>query len=450
MKSVTRRCIATLAAIAWFMPARAALAQDTSELTLASAIGQALRQDPSLELAAATVARAESGVRDAQSSRLPSLHVDANVTRFAEPMVVAPLHGFDPRNPPSFDRTLSQGSASLSYTVFDASRGARVDRAQALAGAAYTGERAARMQLLADVTRLYLQLSSARELAGAHTLRVTALEREEDRAAQLVQQGRAARVVLLRAQAALSAAQAENVFATSNVDVAANALARQLGINADSLRSARLRAVRAAAREPIDIAALHAVARDSNPDLERARRHLAAAEAGRSEARGSWLPRLQLGGRFIEYASTETHPQGEWQGALQLSYPVFTGGARIAANDRAAADVSAARAEYALATRRIGDAIDRAASALTAARARTTALEAAVMQSEEVTRIDRLALDAGAGVQSDYLTAEADLFRARSALTDARAAELIALVELARITGRLSQPWLADNVESYQ
>ncbi|MGQ0562943.1 MAG: TolC family protein, partial [Gemmatimonadota bacterium] len=78
------------------------------------------------------------------------------------------------------------------------------------------------------------------------------------------------------------------------------------------------------------------------------------------------------------------------------------------------------------------------------------ALEAAVAQSQEVARIDRLALEAGAGVQSDYLTAEADLLRARAGLSEAHAQELMALVELARITGVLSESWLADNVESHR
>jgi len=199
-----------------------------------------------------------------------------------------------------------------------------------------------------------------------------------------------------------------------------------------------------------DVSALREVAREHNPELIRAQRLVAVAQAARGEARGQWLPKLQLGGRYIEYASSSTDPQGEWQGSVQLSYPIFTGGARLAASDRANAEIGAAVAEYDLAVRRIDDAIDRAAAAHSSARARVAALEAAVAQSEEVTRIDRLALDAGAGVQSDYLTAEADLFRARAALTDARALEVMALIELARASGQLSEDWIAQNVESYR
>ena len=422
----------------------------TPTLTLQQAVQQALRAHPAVELAEANVARARSGVREAQAARLPALSVDGNITRFQEPMVVAPLHGFDVRNPPVFDRTLSQGYVNLGYTLFDAGRGGRIDRAEALAAAAQSGAAAVQMQLLADVSRAYLRVQAARELAEAHERRTVALAAERDRAAQLVEQGRAARVVLLRADAALSAARADAVTAANEAEIAEHDLARQLGVAPDSLHDAALARVRPASMAVPVIEELRAAAHESNPDLQRARRQWAAASAGRSEARGSWLPRFQLGGRYIEYASTESAPQGEWQGSVLLSYPVFTGGARAAANDRAAADVRAAQAEYGLAERRVADALERALSTLRSSSARVLALEAAVSQSQEVTRIDRLALQAGAGVQSEYLTAEADLFRARAALTEARALQVLADIELARISGQLTEDWIARNVESYQ
>jgi len=425
-------------------------AQQPPQLTLSEAITRGLQSDPGLDLAAAAYARARSNAREAGAARQPTLSVDANVTRFKEPMLVFPLHRVDPADPPRFDPTLLQASSTVGYTVFDASRGGRIDRAEALVAAAQVGERAARMQLLSDVARLFLQLRAARELSLAAVSRVQALDRERARAAQLVEQGKAARVVLLRAQAALSAAQAESVNAVNYEEMATNELARQLGMSADSLRKTALRGVRWRTPALLNPAAYRAVAQDSSPELERARSELVAAEAGRSEARGLRLPRLHVGGRIIEYGSADNGSQAEWQGALQLSYPVFTGGARAAANDRAAAEVNGARAEYELARRRVDDAVDRAVAAVNAARARLAALEATVEQSEEVTRIDRLALEAGAGVQTDYLTAEADLFRARASLTDARATELIALIELARVSGQLSEQWLMQNVESNQ
>jgi outer membrane protein len=413
-------------------------------LTLQDAVQRALSTHPAIGLSQANVDRAVSAIREASAARLPSLSFESNLTRFQEPMVVAPLHGFDPRNPPTFDRTLSQSSATFAYSLFDASRGARVSRARELSAAVASSADATRMQVLADVTRAYLRVRSAREVAEAHQRRIAALERERDRAQQMVEQGRAARVVLLRSQAALSAAGADAILATNDVEVAEHELARMLNVKTDSIARLAIAPLRLVNRE------LAAVTRDHNPDLIRARREIAAAEAGRVEASASRLPRLNAGARFIEYASPDSRAQGEWQGGVQLSYSVFSGGARSAAADRAAAELRAAQAQYELVARAVDQAIDRALSAFNAAHARVKALEAAVAQSEEVTRIDRLALDAGAGVQSDYLNAEADLFRARAALTDARALELSARVELARISGQLDENWIAANVETYR
>jgi outer membrane protein TolC len=75
-------------------------------------------------------------------------------------------------------------------------------------------------------------------------------------------------------------------------------------------------------------------------------------------------------------------------------------------------------------------------------------LQTAVAQAEEVARIEKLALDAGSGVQTDYLTAEAQLLSARASLTQARGAEAAARIELTRVTGELSPEWLQSNLES--
>lgn len=417
-------------------------------LTLPDAIALSMQRHPTIAFADASAARARTGMGEAEAAKRPTLSLDANLNQFQEPMVVAPLHGFDPRNPPVFDNTLVQGNVSLGYALFDAARSARIARAEALADAAATGRQSAGMQVIAEATRAYLRVQSAREMATAHNHRIRALERERDRARQLVEQGRAARVVLLRADAALSAAQAESAASQSEVTSAENELARLTGLDIQTIRIAALPPVRPKGSAVLSADEARDAAR-SAPELTRLASQVDAAEALRGEARGLWLPRVNLGARFVEYASSDTRPQGEWQAGLQLSYPLLTGGARGSANDRANADVRMAQAELGVAERRVDDAIDRALAAWTSARARVAALEAAVAQSEEVTRIDRLALDEGAGVQSDYLSAEADLFRARAALTDARALEMLALVELARITGRLSTEWIATNVETH-
>jgi outer membrane protein len=426
-----------------------ALVAQTRALSVHEAVEAALRTHPVVAVAEANTARARAGLREVSATRLPQLSLETSVTRFQEPMVVAPLHGFDPRNPPTFDETLGQGSMSVGYTLFDASRNHRIERAEAFASVADAQADAARAQIIAESVRAYLRVRSQREVVDAQNRQVTALQRERDRAAQLVEQGKAARVVLLRADAALSAARADAVASSSELDIANQDLARLIGVPVAAVQQAEIRSVSVRGTEAHRDSVI-AAAELRNPDLRRLRLQTDAAQSERSAAKGTRWPRVQLSGRYVEYASGATSPQGEWQGGAQLSYPIYTGGAREAAIDRASAETRVADAELSLGRRRIAEAVDRAMTAVRATGARVAALESAVTQSEEVTRIDQLALQVGAGVQSDYLNAEASLFRMRAALTDARAAEVLARIELARISGDLTTEWLAAHLENVQ
>lgn len=420
-------------------------------LTLREAVARALATHPSVIAAAMGLERASANVREAEAGRLPALQAEASAIRFGDAMVVAPLHGFNPNMPPAFDRTLMQGSVSLNYSLFDATRGPRIGRTVAMESAAEAGVESARESLVARAANAYLEVAAAREVVAAHDGSVAALEREQERSAQYFESGRAARVVTLRADAAVSAARAERVTAAAELDAAERELARLMGVQSDQVTDRDLPdvALTSAART-LDRAIEVARAEESNTEIVRLRRTVDAAEAATAEARALWFPRIQLSGRLVEYASGSGHESAEWQGGAQISYPLFTGGARGAAGERAAAELGAARAELALAQLRVADAIDRAIAAWTAATGRVQALEVNVAQMAEVARIERLALDAGAGVQTDYLVAEADLLRARAALTQARQAEVSARIQLALITGELSESWLANNVEITQ
>lgn len=472
----------------------------TTPLTLAAAVRLALANHPSLVVADAALAGAEAGVLEASAARLPVLATDGSLMRFAEPMVTAPLHGFNPASPPAFDRTLLQGGVSLSYTLFDGGgRGSRLARAEALTAASEAGVAEARTALLADVIRVYLRVQTMAEVVESNARRLVALEEERGRAAQLLERGKAARVQVLRAEAALGSARAEWHAARGELEVARGDLARLTGLDASLEVAARgattaaivgvaaadttspeksgaevtesgmieLLPVRFVGRRAHDVggdtgrgapgqpgfdrsvfdrAALLDRALAASPEIRRLRRLVDAAEAARGEARALWFPSLQAVGRYAEYASGLGREQGEWQGGLQFSFPLFTGGARRAAGARALAESRSARARLELARLAIARALDGALAAVEAEEARVAALETAAEQAEEVARIERLALSAGAGTQTDYLVAEAELLRVRAARSAARAAEIAARVELARVLGELSVEWVERNL----
>lgn len=425
------------------------VAAQQEPLTLSRALAAVLASHPALAASIATTDGAMAGVRQARSSWWPSLSFDGSATRFEEPMIVAPLHGFDPTRPPIFDQTLWQTNLALSWSLFDPQRTSRIDRARAEVAVSEASDRLVRENLMARTVNAYLEAAVAREVLASHEARVAALTRERNRAEQFVREGRAARLAEIRASAALAAARAEQASASGRLEAALRTLERLVDLPPGSLADRPLAPTWVAAGDMVPPRSELLVKSEANhPDLARRAGRVAALRAARAEARGAWLPQVRMQGRVVQYGSGQGSEAVEWQTGLAVSYPLFTGGSRGAATDRARAELVAADADLAAARREVGDAVDRALAAWTAARSRLEALSAAADQASEVARMERLALDEGAGVQTDYLAAEAELLRARAALAEGRATLVSARVELARLTGELSPDWLAAHLES--
>lgn len=430
-------------------PPRAVGANDT--ITLAKVLESALRTNPVVAGAEARLNAAEASTGEARAARLPTVAATALATQYQEPMVVAPLHGFSLASPPQFESTLYQGHASAEYTLFDGgARGARIRAAESRAASAESGVAVARDAVLAEATSAYLSVLTAADVLRAHDRWLAALEEEQDRARQLFEQGQTARVAVLRAQASLSQARAEREAANEQLRLAVRRLSRVSGLDAPRLDTAALIPVSLRAETLPGRDALVERARMANPGLAQAASRVAALETGVAAAKSSYLPRVSLSGRYSAFGAPGVDLAGEWQAGVQLSYPLFTGGARGAGVERAEAEAEGARSDRRQAEQQVEDAVDAALVAYRSARARVTALEAAVEQSAEVARIEALALESGAGVQTDYLRAEAQLVQARSGLAQARHGEAQARVRLAQATGTLTMEWLAQMTEEVE
>jgi len=418
-------------------------------LHLGDAVKRALTTHPAIAASEAATGSARAAVRQARASWFPNASLEATATRFGDPMVVAPLHGFDLLSPPTFDRALWQAGLAVSWSLFDPARRDRIGVAREQVPLAEARDEAVKESLTGRTIAAYLEVTTARDLVTFHDARLNALRHEQDRARAFVREGRNARLAEVRANAALAAAEADRLSALARRDAAERTLERLLALPGGSLEGRALDSVRLAPADTVmDRAGVIAAAEARNPELDQLAARVEAARAARAEAHASWYPRLNLVGRLVQYGSAQGSASAEWQGGVALSYPLFTGGARPAAVDRAGAELAAARADADAARRNVGDAVDRALAGFRAAKGRVAALGAAAAQAAEVARIERLALEQGAGVQTDYLTAEADLLRGRANLADAWAALINARVELARLAGDLSSEWLAAHLES--
>ncbi len=430
-------------------------AQDTTRLTLQSVVDRALGTHPAVAAAQAARDRSTAELADARSRLLPGLNLDGAITRFQRPMIVAPLHGLDLRNPPLFDRSPYQAGLSLNWTVLDFGRRSAQIRAQtALRDAAGDALTSTEQQLMTATVDAYLGVLDARQLLAAQDRLLGALTSAEARTRQLEAQGKAARVDVLRLEAEVQRERADRITAAAQLDVAEHQLARLADISFDAVHGAALAPL--ALTETATLADTAAAAQaglvaravQTSSDVRTLEQRSLAARAGVAAAHASWFPTVQMQGAYIDRGRWAGNYSAEWQVGLAMSYPLYTGGGRTSAIERASADQRAAQEQVRAARLTVEQQVDQDLAAIREAHARVAALASAVAQAQEVERIERLALDVGTVVQTDYLDAEAKLYSARAGLIRARHAEIAARVDLARTLGELSRDWLARNVES--
>lgn len=446
--------VAGLAALAMMLPASRLAAQETpapSRVSLATAVRRAFDHDPVLGASVASGEAAHAAVGEARARWFPVVALTGSATQFQEPMIATPIHGFEPDRIPPFDETLFSAGVTLQYTLFDGgARGARVRGARARADAALAAVDEAAQGLVARVVRGYLAVLGSAQVLDAHERRLAALDAELGRVRLRRDAGKAADVEVLRVEAVLAAARADRVHTAAALDVAERELARLMGVARDTVRAARLVPVAPDAAPVPDREELMARALVASPSLDRARREHAAAVAGRAMAGAARWPSLDLVGGYVDRGGLETKHQLEWNVGVQLSYPLFTGGAVSGAAARADAESRAAAQRVRAGEQHVEGDVDRALAAVEETGARVASLETAATRFAEVVRIELLRLDAGSGTQTDYLNAEADLLAARAALVEARHGAIAARVDLARVIGALDLAWVDRLVENTQ
>ncbi len=418
-------------------------------LPLNEAIEQALAQYPLIGIADAELQRARAAKSEAMAAWFPSLKFSAAARRYEEQMPATPIHGFAPGTFPTFNEDIAQYGFHVGYTLFDGGRRpGRIRSARSRTAAASFSLDGARKNLIARVITAYLAVLNGREILAAHDHRITAMQAELSRAEQFFAQEKAAKVEILRVQAALATAEADRVRARAGLEVAEKDLASLAGSDPEMTTAARLIPV-SLVDSTIEVdAVLYSTALAMNPIVERARSRVAVANAELAVARGARWPALQLGGNWLDQGDFDGHRVDEWNVGVSVSLPIFTGGLVRSRIGAARAARRATEEQLRLAELSVQREIDRTLARVNEAQSRVVSLSRAVESYAEVVRIEKLLVKTGGGTQTDYLDAEAELVTVRASLAEARHAVIAARVELARLTGELDRQWVSRHLEN--
>ena len=403
--------------------------------TLGDVVDFALRNNPATRSAWFQARSAAADLGSRRSEYLPTLSLDANLTRQKTSAVGGQF---------TFLRTTYGASASLAWLLFDfGGRAADVEEGERALFAANWTHNAAIQTLVLQVEQAYYAYLGARALAASAEVSVKQAQESLAAAEERHRAGVATIADELQARTALSQGQLALETARGQIQTYRGALATAVGVSPEfAVDLGELPEISnlEEARESVD--ALIDRAQTERPDLAAARFEALKAQSHVRSVRAEGLPAISAVGSLarIYYYNAGTIPSNNYSGAVLFHFPVFTGFKNRYDVLKAREDAAAAQADAdTLSNQVIFQVWTSYYAVQTATQQVKTArdLLASAQQSEDVALAR---YKAGVGSILDLLTAQTALANARAQDVQARAGWFLSVAQLAHDTGALGPP----------
>ena len=418
-------------------------------LTLDDAVARAIAASPRLARLAAQEAASEAQRRGARAERLPQLDLSAGYQRRSdvpELSIFAPAgdSGLPPRRITVFpnipDNWRARGGVALPLYTGGRVAG-QIEAAEQGRLAAAEDLRGGRADLVLETKSAYWWLVTARESLRVLQESIKAYDAHLRDAQNRERFGLAARNEVLAVQLERDRAELEQIRAEGSLELAGANLQRLLDLP-PATRVDTTEPLAAPAPARAELAALVAEAAAERPERKGLAARAAAASAAAGAERGARLPQVALTGGYT-YASPNREivpPTAEWNDTwdvgVGLSWSVFDGGRRSAAEARARAQAEAAAAQLRELDRAIRLEVTQRALELRTAQARVAVAERSVVSATENRRVAGDRYREGVIPSSELLDAELARERAALSHTEALAALRLAAAGLDRAVGR--------------
>jgi len=394
------------------------------------AVAMALEANEDVLALATREAQADHLVGLARSAVLPRLELSGVYTRYKESVDFEFTEGesftLRPREDWNAQATLTQ-PLFQGLREWNALKGAKV-----LHRAAVADLESGVQEVAAAVAAAFTECRTATAERAVRSHGVDLAEAQERSATSLADAGEVTDLDVQRARALVLAARVELVRATAAETLAYRRLTRLLGLGEDE--RPELGPLPAPLPADATLAGLLASARERRRELRAATDRVRAAELAVKVERGGWLPTLDLTAQYFRQQAL--FPSQDWlSGSLNLTVPVYDGGAT-------AARVADARAEHRLAVlersrleKRIADEVDAAWTEHAIATATLEMVAAQLAAASEAYRQTEIRYREGDATATDLLSAQDDLTAADLGHARARFRLDLAGVELARAAG---------------
>lgn len=452
---ITARCVFRAVAAALLSVAVCAPAQAATDLL--EVFEQARGSDPEYLSAVAAIDVADARYRQARAALWPHLSGNASAGKIKQKQTFegAPSgfsFGGGGGGDADFEDTQTL-NLQLNQTLFDWTAWQQKDAAAARSAAAKAQWRAAAQDLMVRSAQAYFDVLAGVDALAAARRQKAVIARQLDRADAAFQAGLAPVTNKQEAQSALDAARVDAITARNQLARARAALARITGVAPVDL--AVLTEPEAARAPVLDLDAWLARALATSPAVAAADRAYDAAKQEVAAARGGRFPDIDLVGRVGKsertvnfpipgVGNTEFNSITETQSiGIELTLPLFLGGATSAAVDEAVALASQAQQDLIAARRRVMFETRAAYDDVQASAARVEALEAAIRSAKTAVAAAKAGLRTGTRNILDVLEAEIELVQRRARYKQAWYDYFTARLRLAQAAGSLAPPDLA-------
>jgi len=400
--------------------------------SLAALTEHALRQRPEARAAWLGIQAEAARLDGAEAANWPTLTGQLNFTRsrsLSSSGATAPtLHRYGP-------------SFGLAYVLYDfGARAASIDAQRYQLIATLLNGNRVLQDTVAEVETAYFAVLAARAQRAAQAEQEAALRASFDAVELRLRGGLAARADQLRARAALSEATLARQLAERDIAKAEALLKQAAGIEQTRPLLLDWETTPPPALDAATLLAeLLAEAEQQRPDLRALQADAASARAEAERARAARWPSLSLAassGRTF-FLEDDRTPSTTYNVGVNLSVPLFDGG-RLAAQARAAErDAERLQAEAESQRSQVALAVTAAYHDVRHAQDQREGVAVQFDSASESAQAAEARYRAGVGSLLEWLTAQADLARARQAEAQADADWLAAFSRLNHALGRL-------------
>lgn len=404
-------------------------------MSLWEAMEKAAQANPAIKSQQIEVSRQTLEQDIAHNQHMPKVDLSAAYTRYAYPSFVTPIR--EAGIFPPMDRDITNIGLALSMPLYS---GGKLVAGEALA--AHNREISAQMlraggqDLLFNVVATYTNALHLRELGKALDARIRALQQEEKDTDLRIQQGRAARLELIRLRTQLSQARYDKVSVAQGERNALSLLVSLLGEDGPAPALSELKSSPPAL--PVSVEAALKKGLQQRPDILGLGAKGEAAQEKITIARSERMPQINLVAKAQESAGGNWKSYDDWQMGVQLSLPIFDGGIRKHKVDQANLEKQQNSLQQEDTRNRITTEIEQAFGALAEAHARLEAAAQGEAEASEALRIETLRYHSGENTVTDLLGAESALWSAKANRLQAGYDITVSQARLLRAIGELA------------